>query len=253
MEETKVAIEAAREAGKLLMEKFGSSPESEAGIAAGTVKTRMASEKIILDILRKACPEYPVFSGKAGKGEYMWIIEPLGGATNYSVRNPFFHVSVALAEKNQEWEIVSGVVLAPFTGEVFFAERGEGAFLNAERVFVSREGELKNLLIAHCGSSGKHAQKAGRLFSEIRPLCRDFIGMGAGGLELAFVACGRLGGFVCPGGNAMHAAAGSLLVREAGGKVTDFGGTVPGTGEGSLLATNGLVHEKMMEIVKNLK
>lgn len=261
MEETTAAIKAAKEAGKLLVENFKNIHTIQMKDSREIVtETDKASEQIILDILKKEYPNYAYLSEEAGKSprdcEYMWVIDPLDGTTNYSIKNPFFDVSIALAGKTfKGWEIISGVVFSPFTRELFFAEKGEGAFLNGERISVSKEREIKNLLLAYCGgSSDHHILRTVNLFAKIKPVCRDFNRMRAGALELAYVADGRLGGYISAGGKPWDAAAGSLLVLEAGGSVTDFG-RMPWSIEGEekdILATNGLIHDMLLEVVKNV-
>ncbi|MBL7160810.1 MAG: inositol monophosphatase, partial [Candidatus Aenigmarchaeota archaeon] len=217
-----------------------------------------ASEGIILGILRKEFPQYAILSeesGSSGNGGMMWVVDPLDGTTNYSIRNPFFNVSIGLASKaEQGWEMVSGVVYAPFTGEVFFAEKGEGSFLNGDHIQVSEE-ELSKALVTYChGSTNEQVSRTVKMFSTLKPLCRDFSRMRAGALELAFVAAGRTGAHISPGGKPWDSAAGSLLVQEAGGIVTDFTGQAwsPEGMERDILATNKVVHEKILEKIKEI-
>ena len=258
MEETQAAIGAAKEAGKFLLEAFKGIQDVTLK-EAGEIVTEadLKSEKIIFEKLKAEFPEYSILSEEAGREEasdsdMLWIVDPLDGTTNFSIKNPFFGISIALAEKKgQSWLALSGVVCIPFTKEIFFAEKDEGAFLNGERISVSKESELENLLMAYCHGSGKEdLKRVLRIIPEMRPLSRDFTRMRAGAAELAFVACGRLGGYVSPGGMPWDSAAGVLLVREAGGKVTDFkGNDVQADRQGDLIATNGLIHQKILEII----
>lgn len=271
MEETKVAIRAAKEAGKLLMENFDKVHTIKVKNQQEIVtETDLESEKIILGILKKEFPGYsilaeesgmtasPRIQSEAGRGEgeseYLWVVDPLDGTTNYSLKIPFFNVTIALAERSgNSWEVVSGVVHAPFTKEMFFAEKGEGSFLNGERISVSKETDLKKLFISHCNGKEEHQmRRVLKAFQELRPVTRDFMRMKSAALELAYVANGRLGGFVLLGGKSWDVAAGSLLVKEAGGKATDFAGREWTLNAGDLLAANGQVHEQILERMKNI-
>jgi len=262
MEETKVAIRAAKEAGNLLMENFGKVHDVEEKSKHEILtETDLESERTILGILKSEYPGHSILSEEAGKetkeSEFMWVVDPLDGSTNYSIRIPFFNVSIALTQRIEgKWEVVSGVVHAPFTREVFFAERGEGCFLNGEKASVSREEDLKKLILTYChGYSEKQILRSIELYSKMKPVCRDLRRVGAAALELAYLACGRVGCYVAPGLKPWDTAAGSLLVEEAGGKVSDFSGREwdVSSQEMDILASNGVIHEKILEIMKNIK
>lgn len=252
-----VAVKAAEQAGKILMENFGKvhtvSIKEHKEIVT---ETDLQAEKVILDIIRKEFPEHSILSEESGRADkdsrFMWVVDPLDGTTNYSIRVPFFNVSIGLAEKvNGMWEVKSGVVHAPVIGETFSGERGNGAFLNGERIHVSAGGKLEELLLVYCnGPTEEDVQRTIEIFGKLKPVCRDFNRARAGALELAFVACGRLGAYVSPGGKPWDAAAGQLLVREAGGKVSDFQDRNWVLGDrGDILASNGNVHQKVLEII----
>lgn len=257
MEETTIMIDAAKKAGALLMEGFNKVHSIEYKDSREIVtEADKAADKAILDILKSEYPDYAVLSeesGAHGSGDKMWIVDPLDGTTNYSIKNPFFNVSIALAEKiGERWQVVSGVVYAPFTDEMFFAEKGEGAFKNGEMISVSKEDDLAKQLIAFChGHSPESINRTLKMFSIVKPVVRDFNRMRAAALELAYVADGRIGAFVSPDGRPWDAAAGSLLVKEAGGQISDFKGN-PWDVEGEkrdILASNGVLHQKLLEMV----
>jgi len=254
-EEIKTAVKAAKEAGKILVDGFNI-------IHTVEMKTKhdlltemdLRSEKCILSILRENFPDYSIYSEEMGKGvkdsEYMWVVDPLDGTTNYSIKNPFFDVSIALLRKGNP---VLGVVYAPFTGEMFQAESGKGAYLNGKKIHVSNESDVSKLLIAYCHNNDKRNMKRIiEVFGRIKPLPIDFNRMRAGALELAFVAAGRLGCYLSCGFHSYDVAAGVLLVREAGGRVTDFKGGEWHPGSSDILATNGIVHEKLLKLLKGV-
>lgn len=253
--ELDTAVRAAKEAGKILIKGFHKIHKIE-------MKSRhdfltemdIESEKCIISILRDNFPDYGIYSEESGrdnkKHDYMWVVDPLDGTTNYSVRNPFFDVSIALLKKD---EVIVGVVFSPSTGELFYAEKDKGAYLNGKGIEVSKESDISKLLLTYCHNNDE--KSVGRIievFRRIKPLPIDFNRMRAGALEVAFVAAGRIGGYLSCGFQLYDVAAGSLLVREAGGRVTNFKGREWTTKSKDILATNGRVHDKMLELLEGI-
>ncbi len=250
------AFRAAREAGKILRENF-SRPywvRHKSGKETLT-EIDLKAEGAILSIIREAFPEHGILSEESGQkespGDYLWVVDPLDGTTNYSIKNPFFCTSISLAFRN---DVVMAVTYAPMTGELFHAVKGRGAFLNGKPVRVSREGKLSNLLLSYCnGKSHEDKVEIGRIFSRIKPVVKDFDRYKAGALELAFVAAGRLGSYMANSQMSWDSAAGAILVREAGGKVTDFEGRPWDIKSRDILASNGLIHEQLLDIIKEIR
>ncbi|MBI4021026.1 MAG: inositol monophosphatase [Candidatus Aenigmarchaeota archaeon] len=247
LRETQVAVRAAQAAGRIAMRQFSRAHRVRLKALGELVtETDLQAERAILRILQGAFPRYAVLSEESGwhAGEdRTWIVDPLDGTTNFSIRNPFFGVSVALLRGG---DVVSGVVLAPATGELFVAERGRGAFLNGKRIRVSSESDLGKLLVTFCnGNDAASIRRIVAIYAAMKPAARDFSRMRAATLELAFVAAGRLAAHLSPGGKPWDNAAGALLVEEAGGKVTDFRGDRWTMKKKDLLATNGVVHEQV--------
>ncbi len=212
------------------------------------------SEKRILSILRKSFPHYSIYSEESGKkmkdSVYMWVVDPLDGTTNYSIKNPFFDVSIALMKRN---EPVVGVVHAPATKEMFYAEKGRGAYLNGKRIRVSKEFDISKTLLTYChNSDDRNVMRITEVFRRIKPLPIDFNKMRAGALEIAFVAAGRVGCYLTCGFHSYDVAAGTLLVREAGGRVTDFEGKEFNSESKDFLASNGRVHDRILELLKGI-
>ncbi len=250
---------AAKEAGKILMQNFGRHYNVRVKEPREIVSDiDLKAEKKILSILRKNYPQYNILSEEFGKerkkSESTWIIDPLDGTTNYTIRNPFFDISIALANGN---EVVVGCVYAPVTNELFYAEKGKGAFLNGKRIKVSNIDSISKSLLTFCnGKSDFELERITRIFKELKPHARDFNQMRAGALELAFVAAGRVEAYISNGGKPWDAAAGSLLVKEAGGMATDF------SGKGwvfdfdkeicDILASNKKIHKEILKIVNKL-
>ena len=259
MEETKTAIEAAKEAGKLLKERFLDEQTIHVKEGQGIVtEADLEAERLIIETLKRDYPSYSILSEEDGMNKqdspYMWVIDPLDGTTNYSIKNPFFCVSIGLAEKKEQgWKVIAGTVVAPITGEVFFAEAGEGAFVNGEPMRVASGDDLKKLIIGFCDGHGERgAERSIQLFTQMKPHMRSFTQMRAAALELAYVAAGRLGGFVFIDGKSWDMAAGQLLVTEAGGQVSDFKGSPWVLGNGDILATNGHIHPQLLDITKGV-
>jgi myo-inositol-1(or 4)-monophosphatase len=247
---------AARKAGGILMESF-SGPywvRHKPGMETQT-EVDLKSEKAILSTIREAFPDHGILSEEAGRdesrGDYLWVVDPLDGTTNYSIKNPFFCTSISLAFRN---DVVMAVTYAPVTGELFHAVKGRGAFLNGKRVRVSREGRLANLLLSYCnGKSRGDKVEIGRIFSRIKPVVKDFDRYKAGALELAFVSAGRLACYMANSQMSWDSAAGALLVREAGGRVTDFGGRPWDIRSRDILASNGRIHGRLLKIIREIR
>ena len=255
--ELQVAMDAAKAAGDVLLQKFFGkrSLKSKTQFDFVTDADKEA-EAIILEKIRSNFPEHSILSEEAGTtesgSEYMWIVDPLDGTTNYTVHNPFFNASVALARKK---EVILGEVYSPFTKELYHAEKGRGAYLNGKRIHVSGESEISKSLLVYCHASTRGSiRRIMKAFEKIKPLARDFSRMRSGSLELALVASGRLGAYIAPDGYVWDSAAGSLLVREAGGKVTDFEGNTWDTGKknSDIVASNGALHGKILDLLKGL-
>jgi myo-inositol-1(or 4)-monophosphatase len=250
-----VALEAAREAGEILKQNFGK-PYWIKDKSLGETLTEidLKAEEAILKRIRQAFPDHGILaeeSGQQEKGDWLWVVDPLDGTTNYSINNPFFCTSISLAFQNQT---VLGVTLAPMTGELFYAVKGQGSFLNDKPISVSQESDLSKLMLSYCnGKSQEDKLEIGRIFSRIKPIARDFDRYRAGALELAFVACGRFGSYMANSQMSWDSSAGALLVREAGGKVTDFSGEEWNIRSQDILASNGMIHDQLLDIIKEIR
>lgn len=187
------------------------------------------AEKVIVKELRRAYPDYGVMgeeSGVQGGGRYMWVIDPLDGTSNYLRGFPHYCVSIALVENG---EPVDAVIFDPLRNELFTASRGNGAVLNDRRIRVSERKELNGAMV-HTGFAPrerKHASAQLKCVDALLVQAEDIRRTGSAALDLAYVACGRSDAYFEAGVKAWDIAAGVLLVREAGGRVTDFkGGTL---------------------------
>ncbi len=179
-----------------------------------------------------------------------WILDPIDGTTN--LIHDYLHsvVSLALYEKG---EVTLGIIYDPFREDVYHARKGQGSFLNGRQIHVSGAQALRETIVS-IGTSPYDREVADENFRRIRRVfdrSQDIRRTGSAALDLAYVACGRTGGFFEPLLSPWDFAAGMLLVMEAGGKVTNFeGGPLDFLKRGSVVATNGAVHEELMEVLR---
>lgn len=212
-------------------------------------------EEIILSIIRDSFPGHDILAEESGKNlennsDYVWLIDPLDGTMNYSHGYPFFSVSIALEHKGQT---LCGLVYDPFKNEMFSAERGKGAFLNDSKIFVSAVQLLELSLVVSGTFHHPESEIMDRFLKILKELSLKAQGVrrdGSAALDLCYVACGRYESFWEFGLNAWDMAAGSLILEEAGGKVTDLKGGQFSNYNGQLVASNGLIHGEMIELLK---
>jgi myo-inositol-1(or 4)-monophosphatase len=180
------------------------------------------------------------------EAEYLWIVDPIDGTTNFVHGFPFFTVSIALAYKG---EVIVGVIYDPSHDELFVAEKGKGAYVKGKRMSVSSETKLIDSLVG----SGFPADRSYALpinlkgIEAIAPKVRNIRMAGSAALHLAYVAAGRLSGFWEIGLNSWDIAAGSLLIQEAGGKVTDTEGKPYSLAVRNVMATNKWIHQELQD------
>jgi len=253
------AVEAALKAGEIQMALL---PE---GRAAKQVRTKRnpadlvtradrMSEEVIVGLLHDRFPDHGIFAeeGSRHKGnEYRWLIDPLDGTTNFAYGVPMFCVSIGLERGGQ---VIAGVVYHPPLGEMFYAERGGGAFLRRngrdERIRVSEIDTVATAMVAtglpyDIRESGNNIENIGRL-------CRTAIEvriLGAAALHLAYVAAGRVDAFWEPSLNPWDIAAGSLLVEESGGRVSHVSGSPFHVDCRDVLASNSKLHQEMVGLL----
>lgn len=248
-------MEAAKKAGKLVMKYYGSKLKIEYKEDKSRVtEVDFLSEKLIKNILKKNFPNHAILSEETGfdgskeDTEYLWCVDPLDGTTNFSMRNPFFNISIALL-KNKE--PILGVVYYPPQNELFYAELGKGAYLNNIVIKVSSKETIAESILTFCNSRDKESKiKVGKIFAELKPINNYVRQIGSAALELCFVACGRVEVFFMIGVRSWDVSAGLLIVKEAGGEVTDFEGKPFIFDSKNLLATNGKIHNEMQSILK---
>ncbi|MFC1898411.1 inositol monophosphatase family protein [Candidatus Cloacimonadota bacterium] len=178
----------------------------------------------------------------------MWIIDPLDGTTNFSHRFPFCAVSIGL---EMEGEIKFGVVFAPILNELFWAEKGKGSFLNGKQIQVSQTDQISNCLVG-TGFPYDRWQQADfyiREYLAFTKKCQGVRRAGAAAIDLCYVACGRLDGFFERKLKPWDMAAGSLIISEAGGKITQFDSSDWHYSDQTILASNRIIHKEMVDIL----
>jgi myo-inositol-1(or 4)-monophosphatase len=259
-----VASEIAREAGALLREFYhrGVATEYKGDVDLVTEADR-ASEALIKQRLGERFPEHGIYGEEGTRerldGEYRWYVDPLDGTTNFAHGFPVFCVLLGLEKRSpglaedQDGEMVAGVTYDPLRDELFVAERGKGAWLNGKRISVSKTKKLQESLTATGFPSQKrHRSPNVHFYHEITLRSHGVRRAGAAGIDLAYVACGRLDGFWEFKLNPWDTSAGYLLIEEAGGTVTHFDGGKFTLDSREVLATNGLIQEEMVEIFETL-
>ena len=211
------------------------------------------AEQLIIDVLSKAYPDHAILaeeSGEQGDSEYRWIIDPLDGTTNYLHGFPQFAVSVALEHKGV---LDQGIVYDPLRQELFSASRGEGAWLDDRRIRVTKRNTLEGALIG-TGFPFRSLNRLDTYIEIFRQLTAVTAGIrrpGSASLDLAYVASGRLDGFWEYGLELWDTAAGALLIREAGGYVSDMDSGVSRLDSGNIVAGNPAVHDLLLDIIRN--
>ena len=246
-----VAVDTALEAGGILLSEFDQPAKiSYKGEADLVTQADRRSEEAIVGRLRSYFPQHSIVaeegSGQEGDARYRWIVDPLDGTTNFAHRYPCFAVSIGFEEAG---ELQVGVIYQPITKELFTASRGEGAYLNETLIHVSRIDHLSTSLLATGFPSTKRARNPNIHYYwnytlRSHGVRRD----GSAALDLASVACGRFDGFWEFGLHPWDTAAGVLLVREAGGVVTNFSGQPYRPGDYETLASNGRIHAELRQV-----
>ena len=236
-----IMIKAAEKASKSIIRDFGEIEKlqvSKKGPNDFVTKTDKHVEKILIDELSKIKKNYSFLTEETGviknkDKENTWIIDPIDGTTNFLHGIPHFAISIALKSKD---EILSGLIFDPIKDEIFFAEKEKGAYMNNQRLRVSKKNSLNECLF-----SSNHE---GVKFSNLNMRCS-----GSAALDLAYVASGRLDGYFQNKINLWDVAAGALLVKEAGGIVNNYDKF--DVNKIDIKASSAAINDKMMEKLKN--
>lgn len=255
----------AKKAGQLIVKesKKGFKIEKK-GINNLVTRVDKASEKLIIEEIKKLYPSHAIIAeeskNKASKktyknAEYIWIIDPLDGTTNFAHGLPVYCVSIAVfkteqaeSSKNYDYlsgELIAGVVYNPNFDELFYASTKKGAYLNGKKIKVSNVKKIAESLTA-TGFGPTQREKNLPHFAIMLKKSQAGRRMGAAALDLCYVACGRFDGFWEFDLKPWDIAAGALIIEEAGGKVTDTNGNLLDLFGADILASNGKIHNEMI-------
>jgi len=251
-----VLVKVCRKAAKILIRDFGEIEKLQVSlkgpgdfVTASDIKV----EKILIEELLKARPNYSILSEEIGQinndESFKWIIDPIDGTANFLHGIPHFAISVAL---EHDKEIICGIIYDPIKDEMFTAEKGNGSYLNNQRMRVSSRSKLKDCIIFTGGPKRESKDRelalkeynnfSSKVLIPIRKL-------GSASLDMAYVAAGRCDGFWQRNLNYWDIAAGIILIKEAGGFVTDFNGNNTYIENKTILATNSRINKEMIEIL----
>lgn len=252
---TNIAVRAARQAGSLLLRYFDHVDSLKV-----TQKSRndfvsevdKAAEEAIISVIRQSYPDHAILAEETGKHEgndFQWVIDPLDGTTNYLHGFPQFSVSIALKHRGI---LESAVVYDPLTNELFTADKGNGAYLNERRIRISSQKTLTGALIG-TGIPFRDQRFVDNYLGMMKDMIKDTAGIrrpGSAALDFAYLAAGRTDGFWELGLSQWDFAAGALLVKEAGGSVTDLSGGERYLETGNVVAANVTLHQEMLKLIK---
>ncbi len=256
MKELSIAIKAAKEAGKVMMKYSG----RDKGISFKTssrdmvTKADVESNDKIISIIKKEFPDHGILSEETKpkenilKSENLWIIDPIDGTTNFSYNLPHFCISIGFQKKN---ELILGVVFDPMKKELFYAEKGHGAFLNGRKIKTSNESKISRCLFGTDSHSNLDVRKkAFDVMKNAALKVRDIRHPGSAALDMCYVACARLDACWLGRPNAWDVAAGAVIVREAGGIATNIKGDEWTIKHSNIVASNKRMHKDVLKLVK---
>ena len=250
-----IAVRAARQAGSIMIRHLNQLETLEVVEKARNEfvsQVDRLAEEAIIEVIRDYHPDHSILaeeSGESGDHEYQWIIDPLDGTTNYLHGFPVFCVSIAVAHEGQ---IEHGVVYDPLRQEVFTASRGQGAQLDGRRIRVSKRAQMSQSLIATGFPYRMNKQFIDDYLAMLKAVIEDSAGVrrpGSAALDLCYVAAGRVDGFWEIGLNIWDIAAGALMIREAGGRISDYRGTDKYLENGNVVAGNPKIYSALSKLL----
>jgi myo-inositol-1(or 4)-monophosphatase len=252
-----VLVKTCRKVAKTLIRDFGEIEHlqvSRKGPGDFVSVADKNAEKILIDELQKARPNYSILSEEIGEikndSEFKWIIDPIDGTANFLHGIPHFCISIGL-EHNKE--IICGIIYDPIKDEMFTAEKGNGSFLNNQRMRVSSRSKLEDCIV-FTGGPKQDSESRELSLEEYKKFSSKVLipirKMGSAALDMAYVAAGRCDGFWQRNLNYWDIAAGIILIKEAGGFVTDFSGDGNYIKNKTILATNSIISKEMIELLK---
>lgn len=254
-----IALRAARRAGRILlrsMDRVDTLEVREKGRNNLVSEIDHKAEQAIVETILESYPDHAVLGEEGGAhessqdAEYTWVIDPLDGTTNFLQKIPHFCTSIAVARGAT---LLHGVIVDPVRNEEFTASRGAGALLNGRRIRVSSRAHVTDSVLASglpFAAIGEHLDTYSEALKHFAQRCRTLRRQGAAALDLAYVAAGRLDGFFEFGLERWDMAAGAVIVREAGGFVSDTAGGDRFLDTGSIIAANPKVFREMLRAIR---
>lgn len=251
-------IQATKEAGAIIQQYFQGTffIKNKEGINNLVTEVDMLAEAKIVEIIKRKFPDHTIISEEVASednnSDYKWIIDPIDGTVNFAHGIPICCVSIGFSHKDI---LQFGAVYNPMLNELFFAEKGQGASLNGIPISVSTKSDFRKACLVtgfpyKWPDNNEHPIKVfERFVMQGLPVRR----LGSAAIDLCWVACGRFDGFWEYNLNPWDLAAGYLIVEEAGGKITNFEGHPYSVFDKQTLATNGLIHDEMIGLIKNKK
>jgi len=251
----KFAKNLSKKGGKILKDNFGKLNPKQIELKGPhdvvTVIDKKV-EKLYSTEIKKAFPDHGII-GEEGTSittdkEFVWILDPLDGTKNYSIENPFFCTTICLLKNKKP---VIAVIYEPITDNLYYAVKGEGSFKNGKRIHVSKQDDIKKAMLLYCHAADEKSMKQAEHYAvSLKLASRDAFRLRAAGSEMALVAKGVSEAYLMNKLPLWDLAAGALLVREAGGKATDFNDKNWQPGDANILVSNGTkIHDEVLKIV----
>ena len=256
---TQTAIQAARLGGVILQDyaQKGFSVHSKGETINLVTEADLHSEKAIIESIRTTFPEHQILSEEQGlqdipKHPIKWIIDPLDGTVNFAHGFPMYNVSIGV---ECEGTCVIGVIYDPTRDELFLGQQGRGATLNGKPIHVSAASKLAEALLVTGFAYDIHTATDNNLeeFCAFTVRAGGMRRTGTAAIDLCYIACGRLDGFWELQLKPWDTAAGKVIVEEAGGKITNYSGEPYSIYGKTILATNGLIHQEMIEVLREIR
>lgn len=253
----KAGLRASTESGKLVSDfykKFNSHYQKNKNFRDIVSEVDIVVENKIKNIIKKKFSNHQFEGEETGlkktNSKYKWIIDPIDGTVNYIHGIPFFSISIAL---ELDGEIILGIINNPITNELFYAFKNEGSYLNGERIFVSKRDKLEKCLFITTFSSEKNMKRNNKykIFGKINDISRGCLRLGSASLGLAYLSCGKVDGLWGGTLKKWDVAAGIVILKEAGGKITTKSGSRYSFGK-TFVASNGPIHRDLLLSLKNL-
>ena len=251
-----VLVKATRKAAKTLIRDFGEIEKLQVSVKGPADFVSSADKKVeetLISELQRSRPDYSILSEEIGEikknSSYRWIIDPIDGTLNFLHGIPHFAISVALEKEN---EIICGVIFDPIKDEIFLAEKDQGSYLNNHRLRVSKRKKFEDCLILTGGPSYKDLNKNISFdnYIKISKLANSPIRkMGSASLDMAYIAAGRADGFFQKGLSYWDIAAGIILVKEAGGIISDFDGNSNFIEDKNIIASNTNINTDLIDLL----